>query len=276
MHTATERLEFAPPATPGLLRALLLAMLAHGLLVAVLTWGVQWKHEAQTSSFEAELWATVPQEAAPKLQTPPPEPTAVEVPKLPKKSVPEPPPVMEPAKVDITLEQENRRIQKQKQFEIDKLRQEKIKAEKRKQELADKAQKAQDKKQAEAQAKQLETQRQKNLQRITGLAGASGSSTSTGNATQSAGPSASYAGRIRARIKPNIVFTEDMAGNPSAEVEVRAAPDGTIVSRMLNKSSGSKAWDEAVLKAIDKTDTLPRDIDGRVPSSLVISFRPKD
>jgi len=281
MHTATERLEFAPPATPGLLRALLLAMLAHGLLVAVLTWGVQWKHEAQTSSFEAELWATVPQEAAPKLQTPPPEPTAVEEPNLPKKSVPEPPPVIEPAKVDIALAQEKRRIQKQKQIELDrrlqeKSRTDKLKVEKQKKELADQAQKLKDQKQATVQAKQLEAQRQKNLQRMTGLAGASASPSAAGTALKSAGPSANYGGRIRAKIKPNIVFTEDIAGNPAAEVEVRAAPDGTIVSSKLIKSSGDKAWDEAVLKAIDKTDILPRDTDGSVPSSLVISFRPKD
>ena len=33
---------------------------------------------------------------------------------------------------------------------------------------------------------------------------------------------------------------------------------------------------QAVLKAIDKTATLPRDEDGRVPPVLEISFRPKD
>jgi colicin import membrane protein len=31
-----------------------------------------------------------------------------------------------------------------------------------------------------------------------------------------------------------------------------------------------------VLKAIDKTERLPRDTDGRVQPSLVIGFRPKD
>jgi colicin import membrane protein len=31
-----------------------------------------------------------------------------------------------------------------------------------------------------------------------------------------------------------------------------------------------------VLRAIDRTDTLPRDTDGRVPPTLVISFRPRD
>jgi colicin import membrane protein len=44
----------------------------------------------------------------------------------------------------------------------------------------------------------------------------------------------------------------------------------------LTQSSGVKSWDDAVLNAIDKTEVLPRDTDGRVPTSLVISFRPKD
>ena len=86
-------------------------------------------------------------------------------------------------------------------------------------------------------------------------------------------------GRIEARIRPKITTPGEIAGisgNPAAEVEVRCSPDGTILSRKLVKSSGVKAWDDAVLKAIDKTETLPRDVDGRVPSPLVISFRPKD
>ena len=82
-----------------------------------------------------------------------------------------------------------------------------------------------------------------------------------------------------ARIRPNVTFATDIAaitGNPGADVEVRSAPDGTILSRKLLQSSGVQAWDEAVLKAIDKTETLPRDIDGRVPGHLVFMFRPKD
>jgi len=53
-------------------------------------------------------------------------------------------------------------------------------------------------------------------------------------------------------------------------------PDGTIVGRRLVKSSGNPAWDDAVLKAIDRTATLPRDTDGRVPASLIIGLRPQD
>ncbi|MCZ8074759.1 MAG: protein TolA, partial [Paucibacter sp.] len=33
---------------------------------------------------------------------------------------------------------------------------------------------------------------------------------------------------------------------------------------------------KAVLRAIDKTETLPRDTDGRVPPVLVISFQPRE
>ena len=111
---------------------------------------------------------------------------------------------------------------------------------------------------------------------MAGLAGASGATDASGTAQKSAGPSNSYAGRIRARVKPNIVFVDDIAGNPTAEVEVHSAPDGTILSRKLLKSSGVKSWDDAVLKAIDKTEKLPLDVDGRVPSPLIIVFRPKD
>tara|TARA_B100001250_G_C19610426_1_gene704683 strand:- start:341 stop:487 length:147 start_codon:yes stop_codon:yes gene_type:complete len=48
------------------------------------------------------------------------------------------------------------------------------------------------------------------------------------------------------------------------------------VGRKLLQSSSDKNWDEAVLKAHDKTETMPRDVDGLVLPALVISFRPKD
>lgn len=282
MHAAVDRLEFAPPAPPGLLRALGLAMLAHMLLAAALTWGVSWKRDVQTPAVEAELWSSIPQQAAPKLVEASPEPEPTPAPPLPKAE-----PVVSNA--DIALAREKERKAKEKQ-EQDKLQKEKQALEKKRQqdklEQDKKAAEEKKKKELEAQkkdqlksqedAKKLEKLRQENLKRMAGLAGASGSPSATGSALKSAGPSASYAGRIIGRVKPNIVFTEDIVGNPSAEVEVRTAPDGTIIGRKLLKPSGVKAWDEAVLKAIDKTEVLPRDVDGRVPPTLVITFRPRD
>lgn len=288
MHAATDRLEFAPPPIPGMLRALGLAILAHAFLLAALTWGVSWKRETLTLGAEAELWSAVPQQAAPKLEEPLPEPPQAR--EKPVEASPAPPAVQPSVPdADIALEREKLRLKKEKQQELENQRLAKTRLEKQKQErLLQEKKAAEEKKkavqdnkrkealQAQQDAKKLEAQRQENIKRMTGLAGATGAATSTGTALKSSGPSASYAGHIRARIKPNIVFTDDITGNPTAEVEVRTAPDGTIVGRKLLKPSGLKAWDDAVLKAVDKTEVLPRDTDGRVPPTLVISFRPKD
>jgi colicin import membrane protein len=215
----------------------------------------------------------------------------------------EPPPVPKPDPApDIAIAKEKARLQKEKlkqekaeqeEKKLAKLEQEK--KDKAKQDKLDKAKQAKldklasDKKllaekklqteKSSVDAKKLEELRQQNLKRMAGLAGAAvgnGDANSTGSAAQASGPSAGYAGRIRARIKPNITYTETISGNPIAEVEVRTSPSGTIISRRLTQSSGVKSWDDAVLNAIDKTEVLPRDVDGRVPTSLVISFRPRD
>lgn len=305
MHAATDRLEFAPPATPGLMRAMLLALLAHGALLVALTSGIRWNHESPLVNVEAELWSAVPVEAAPPPSLPLPEPA--EPPPIPRpppepvkaKPIPEPEPAPPPKvpDADIVLQQERLRLKKlheqeqraqklQEQKKLEKLKLEKqeserlklekLKQDKLKQAQADKAEKtALDKLMAEQEAKQIEAQRAKNLARISGLAGATGSPTSTGTALKSSGPSAGYAGKISARVKPNIVFTEDIAGNPTAEVEVLTSPTGTIISRKIVKSSGLKSWDEAVLKALDKTEVLPLD-NGKIYNPMTLVFRPKD
>ncbi len=107
------------------------------------------------------------------------------------------------------------------------------------------------------------------------MAGAGNSDGPSGaGAAKASGPSAGYAGKVRARVLPNVVFNDDIPGNPKAEVEVRTTADGTIMSQRLIASSGNKAWDDAVLKAIVRTGSLPRDVDGRVPTPMIIEFRP--
>lgn len=296
MQHAAERLEFAPPPPPGLWRGLSLAVLAHLLLLGALTWGVSWNRSPTLPAVEAELWSALPQQAAPKLVEVEPEPEPAPAP-------PPPPPKAEPvvSQADIALAREKERKAQEKRLkeEREQALREKERKEKEREKEREKEKQAQlkrehdkklaeDKKKKEAEdkkkerqreqeeARKLEKLRQDNLQRMAGLAGASGGPSATGSALKSSGPSATYAGRIVARVRPNIVFTEDFSGNPVAEVEVRTAPDGTIVSSRVLKSSGLKAWDDAVLKALAKTEVLPRDTDGRVPSALVIAFRPRD
>ena len=278
MPAAVGRLDFAPPPTRGLVRALGLAILAHAALLAALTWGVRWKREAVLVSAQAELWAAMPQEAAPKVIPEPPAP-AVTLPRAP------PVPVVQPATPDITLERD-RKLREQKlarqQAEQEKretlLREAERKKQQETQVAAERKKREQDVQRKEAQkqqldAKALEAQRKENLARTAGMAGSSGAAGATGTAAQSAGPSATYAGRVIARVRPNITFPET-AGNPTAVVEVRTAPDGTIVKRTLLKPSGSRAWDDAVMRALEKTESMPRDVDGRVPPVMEFNMRP--
>tara|TARA_B100001250_G_scaffold386257_1_gene382622 strand:+ start:580 stop:1431 length:852 start_codon:yes stop_codon:yes gene_type:complete len=281
---ASSRLEFQPlQPRQGLLRSYGLALLVHGLLLAALTWGVSWRRSDTSLSVEAELWAAVPQQAAPKLVEPEPQP------EQPAPPPPAPPKAADPgpSEAEIALQREREREAKEKaeQERREKQRLERERQEKLERERQEREKKlAEEKRRKDIEAKRKEQQeaelreklRQENIKRMAGLANATGKPTDKGDAVRSAGPSSGYAGRIRARIKPNIVFPEELASNPMAEVEVRTSPDGTIVGRKLLKSSGYKNWDEAVLKAIDKTETLPRDVDGLVPPVLVISFRPKD
>lgn len=271
MHSAADRLEFGPPPVKASPRALGLALLVHALLIIALTWGVHWKRSDKAVSFEAELWSSMPQEAAPRLvEAPPPPPPPTPTPEV-KVTPPAP-------KVDIALEQEKKRKLLQQQKEAEAQKELKAKEELAKRKAAEETKKAEAKeaekqKQADALAKK---QREENLKRILGQAGSSGSAAATGSAQKSSGPSASYGGKVRAKVLPNVVFTDDITGNPTAEVEVRTTLDGTVTSQRLIKSSGNKAWDDAVIKAIIRTGTMPRDVDGRVPTPMILEFRPRD
>ena len=180
------------------------------------------------------------------------------------------------------LEQEKKeRLLAQQKAEREKAEREKAEKEKAAKAEQDKQKKLAEDKRRKAEeareAKEAEALRQENLRRMMqGLPGATGGETATGTAQRSSGPSGSYGGKVAAKVRPNIVYPDTISGNPRAEVEVRAAPDGTIVGARITQSSGNKAWDDAVIRALHRTETLPRDVDGRVPSSLVIGFRPRD
>ena len=109
------------------------------------------------------------------------------------------------------------------------------------------------------------------------MAGATGAEGSQGTALKASGPSGGYGARIAAAVRPNVTFpdADTVNGNPAAEFEVSLAPDGTIVNVKLSKSSGLPSWDEAAERGLRKTDRLPRDNDGRIFPSLIVSLKPK-
>ena len=294
-HNTTYQAEFAPPPEPARGRSYGMAAAAHLLLFVALGLATRWSTQPTVVSAEAELWSAVPQQAAPALvepePAPEPEPAKPEPPKPAPRPAPEPDVQKRDAEIALKKQKEEdkkKALEKEKAEKLRKAKLEKEKAEKEKAEKEKKLKeekerdkkKAEDKKKVEAQAKaeaaRAEAIRKENLKRMAGLAGATGGENSTGTALKSSGPSATYAGRLVGSIRPNITFPGDVPGNPRAEVEVRASNNGTILSRRLLQSSGNAAWDDAVLKAIDKTRVLPLDTDGRVPSVIVLGFRPLD
>lgn len=269
------------PQPPGGLGAgAALALVVHAALIGALTLGVDWRTHAP-EPVAAELWAAVPTAAAPPAPEPAPAPPAPAPSPAP---APAPPPAAAaptPAP-DIAIERDRER-ERQRRAEAEQ------KAAADRKAAATRAE--EDRRQREAQAaakaaaeekaaeERLARQREENLRRMLGQAGAvagSGGVTSTGTAAQAAAPSAGYQGRVKAAILPNIVYTGKAPARAMAEVEVTLAPGGTVISRRLVKRSGHPDWDEAVLRAIDRTPSLPRDTDGRVPPVLLISFRPNE
>ena len=289
--TLTRQDSLMPQRPGGMGKGTAWALLVHmGLLIA-LAFGVSWRSQTP-AGVSAELWAAVPQIAAPPAVEPKPVPTPTPAPApapTPKTVETPPKPSQVDAQIAIEKEKAERKLREEreqqerarkelerKELERKELeRKERLEREKAEKLAAQKQRELEIKREKEEEARQA-LQREENLKRMLGQAGGTGAPNATGTAAREAGPSASYAGRIVARVKPNIVLTDEVPGNPVAKVEVRCAPDGTIVGRRLVKSSGNKDWDEAVLRAIDRTEVLPRDTDGRVPSSIEIDFRPRE
>ena len=312
MNQAVLAHEFAPPHKHSDRKAFVFSVGVHLLLVAALTWGVSWSTRDNSVAVEAELWQATPVLAAPKLVEPEPTPVVQDKPRPNKSEVAKPvdnSQAIKEAQLATAklkkLEQEkieqdrqarilleNERLKKEKllkeKAEKEKAEKEKIDKEKAEKEKLEKDKKAKEKadqqkanndaaRKNDAEDKKLAALRQEQLKRMAGMAGASGSADSTGTALHSGGPSAGYAGRIKGRVKPNIIYPDISASeNPMAEVSVRVSPDGTIIGKKLTRPSGNAAWDAAVLKAIDKTERFPRDIDGTVPSEIIITFKPNE
>lgn len=302
MQIITDAIDFKPPRSGRWGTPLALALGAHVLLMAALTWGVHWKKDEQPVAFEAEIWSALPREAAPRAVEPPPPPPPPPEPRPEPRPEPKPEPRPEPPppqpvvkQPDIATEKaKQKKLEEEKRRELEEARKEKAakeKAEREKKEkelaekkkaddqkkLAEKKRQEQERRDAERREEQLaDKMRRDQLARMMGQVGASGGPEARGSAQQSSGPSSGYGARVQAKVRPNIRYTEDFPRSLRTEIEVRALPDGTITARRVVDSSGNPAWDEAALKAIDRTGSLPRDVDGRVPSPIIIVVRPTD
>jgi colicin import membrane protein len=216
-----------------------------------------------------------PVEPEPAKQPEPPKPTPT-----PPKPVPEPPtPVAKPeppapTKADIALKekQEKDRL-KQAQAERakqDALNKESAKRETEKRDVEKK--KLEEKRLAEVRDRQARESAALNAQadRERQLAVAA-------TRAAQAKANADYVGKIQAKVRGNVVLPPDIPGNPEAVFDVVQLPTGEILDAHLRKSSGVRAYDDAVQRAIIKSSPLPRpDSPDLFQRELTLKFRPQD
>jgi colicin import membrane protein len=74
-------------------------------------------------------------------------------------------------------------------------------------------------------------------------------------------------------VRPNISWGGETDGLETV-ISVRCSPTGTLLSAAVTRSSGNAAWDDAALRAVQRSDPMPRDIDGKTPASFKITMRP--
>lgn len=246
-------------------RAFTFSLVVHLGLLAFLMIGISWNNST-SSGVEVELWDSTPQVQAPpepELKTEMKEEAADIA--IKKKKVEKEPPKKEVKETPKTVKPPPPK-EKVKEKEPEKPK----KAE---------APKAQSPAETKANAA-AEKARADQLARLRAAAGAEGGSGGTVGSGVGGGGNAppGWTDKVIKKVKPLIVFNpESVSGNPAAVILVSLAPDGAILSTSIQSSSGNAGWDRAVLLALSRAESLPKDDNGKIPQREVkLTFKPKD
>jgi colicin import membrane protein len=238
----------------------LLALAVHVLLVAALMLGVHWQSRAP-DVVTVELWRPPPEPVAqpappPKVEPPPkaapPAPAPKPEPRIEKPDIalkakpkpkpkPEPPPKPKPepvAKPKPAPPPDETMAQRL---------------------LAEALQREQQTLAAERERQQIKNQLERESQ------------AARNRAMQT------WIDKIREKIRGYIVLPPDIRGNPEALVLVTQLPSGDVLNAKLVISSGHRAYDDAVMRAILKSSPLPKpDSAALFERELKLTFRPQD
>ncbi|CAH2774463.1 MAG: TolA protein [uncultured Caballeronia sp.] len=197
------------------------------------------------------------------------------------------------------MQEKQKQIEQQRQAELQKQQQQKAQQDKQRQQAEAqkqeqlKEQKEKEKKQQEAKAKaeaqtkakadaeakaKLDAERKARLAQLQGQLGGGTASSGEGLAKSGKGAggnatSPGYAEKVQRRVRPNIVWAGETAGLETV-VSVRCSPSGTLLSANITRSSGNEQWDQAALRAVQRSDPMPVDVDGKAPDHFTITLRP--
>ena len=277
----------APATTSGRWPALLLAIVVNIVFIGVLFFSIRWQNR-QPAPVTAELYAPAAKVAIAEPSLPPPEPArapeppppvAKPEPTPPPKAVPKPEPQTEqpdPRAADIArkakaeAERKSKEAAESERKEREKTEADKREADRKKQDEQKRVAEARDRQAREATELKAQAERERAArdaqQRVNDAEAAARSRAE-----------ADYIRRIQAKVKGNVTLPPDMSGNPETIFEVVQLPTGEIIDAVLRKSSGVRAYDDAVLRAIQKSSPLPRpDRPELFQRSLTLKFRPQD
>ncbi len=252
---------------PGRISSYVLAAAVHLLLFAILVFGVSWQNRPP-ESISVELWeppppAPVVESPKPEPQVEPPKPAAVQPePVKPEPVVPKPEIVEKkapPPKPKPVPKVESKPVLKPAPKPVPKAEPLKPRVDDTKKRMSEMLAREQASLAMTRESQQMKDQLARD---------ASNSQKRDYDA---------YAGRIKAKIRGNIVLPHDIKGNPEAIFDVVQLPTGEVLSVKLRRSSGNAGYDDAVERAVLKSSPLPRpDKPDLFQRALELKFRPLD
>lgn len=226
------------PEEPGKKYALAFTILVHVALLAFLFFGVQWKR-SKPEVMEVELWSPRPMPAQ-VVPPPPPPPEVKPEPKPLPKVEPKPEPVLK--KPDIAIKEEKKKPEPPKpepkkpepkpevkpppRFDFDK-------------ELA---------------RETADLKPRPNTQQLANAAAAEAEQRASANKKGLA----DYIGKVKGKIRGNIVLPPNIQGNPAAVIEITQLPTGEVLGVKIKRSSDNPALDAAIERAILRSSPLPK------------------
>jgi colicin import membrane protein len=291
-----------PARMSGQWPALALAIAVHVGFISVLVFSLRWqnrKPEPVTVELYAPPSRTVVAEpvAAPPpepVAAPPPKPEPVPEPKAapeprrvpapkaeppPKKVVPKPEPKVEKADARAAEIAQKARKDEEERKKREQVAREKSEREKKEADQREAERKKRDEQQRLAEARERQTREAEALrvQAEREQAARAQQQKADADAAARTRAEADYVRRIQSKVKGNVVLPPDMPGNPEAIFDVIQLPTGEIIDAVLRKSSGSRAYDDAVQRAIVKSSPLPRPERPELfQRTLTLKFRPQD
>ena len=281
--------------------ALWLAVIVHAAFIAFLIFSVRWQNRPPLPVV-AELYAPPvkapplpPPRQEPAPQPPPPKPEPPPQPRAEPKPQPkaEPKPDRpDPRQADIALKakQEDERKRKEQverdRRELEKKDRERKDAEDRKKQEAIRTAEMRERQQREIEALRTQAERETQsraqaAERETQLRAqaereAQQRARDAAEATARSRAEEDWIRRIQAKIRGNVIVPE-LSGNPEAIFDIVQLPTGEIIDVQLRRSSGVRAYDDAVQRAILKSSPLPRpDRAELFQRTLALKFRPRD